>query len=192
MKKSTFLKATAVATVLLLNTSAVLAADTAKESITTKHTVGEKFEDTNITTKVKMALLIHRSTATFRTEVITTDGVVSLTGNVKNNAEKELITKLVEDVHGVKSVKNNITVVKSDSNSTALGEKLEDSLITSKVKMVLVLNRSTGALRTSVSTTDSVVTVSGVAKNSAEKELVSKVVEDVDGVKSVVNTMTVE
>jgi len=46
-------------------------------------------------------------------------------------------------------------------------------------------------LKTSVSTTEGVVTVGGVAKNEAEKSLVTKLVTDVVGVISVVNNMTI-
>jgi len=52
--------------------------------------------------------------------------------------------------------------------------------------------RSTGWLRTKVRTVDGVVTGSGVAKNAAEKSLVTKLASDVVGVLSVVNEMTVE
>lgn len=58
--------------------------------------------------------------------------------------------------------------------------------------MALAVIDSTGALRTSVTTTDSIVTVGGKAKNEAEIDLVTKVVEDIKGVKKVINTMTVE
>ena len=191
MKQSKFLKATLVASVLIVNTFPLIAAQAVSQTVTEKHSVGETLEDATITSKVKMALLIHRSTSTFRTEVITTDGVVVLNGTVQNKSEQDLITKIAEDVHGVKSVQNKMTIAKLDTKPT-MGEKLEDSVITSKVKMVLVLNRSTSASRTTVITTDSVVTVSGIAKNNAEKELVTKVVEDVEGVNKVVNNMTVE
>lgn len=192
MKQSKFLKATLVASILIVNTFPLIAAETVKESITKSiHSAGEEIEDSAITSKVKIALLIHRSTATVRTEVITKNAVVALYGTVQNDAEKELITKLVEDIHGVKAVQNKMTIAKLDTKPSVV-EKIEDSVITSKVKMALVLNRSTSASRTTVSTTDSVVTVSGIAKNNAEKELVTKVVEDVEGVNSVVNNMTVE
>ena len=101
-----------------------------------------------------------------------------------------MITKLVEDIQGVKSVENKMTILKEKTST--VGEKLDDSVITAKVKMALVIHRSTGVLRTSVTTNDAVVTVSGKALNIAEKELVSKVIEDVDGVKSVVNEMNIE
>lgn len=191
MKPSIFLKVAIVATVLVVNTFPLLAADVANEStVKLKPSVGEKLDDAVITTQVKMALLLHRSTSTFRTEVSTTNGIVVIKGSVENSAEKELITKLVEDIQGVKSVENKMTIAKEKTST--VGEKLDDSVITAKVKMALVIHRSTGVLRTSVTTNDAVVTVSGKALNIAEKELVSKVIEDVDGVKSVINEMNIE
>ena len=191
MKHSVFLKATIVATVLIAGTVPLSASEAAKETMTkSKPTVGEKLDDTAITAKVKMALLLHRSTSAIRTEVTTTNGVVAISGRAQNSAEKDLVTKLVEDVQGVKSVHNEMEIAKSDAPT--VGEELDDSAVTAKVKMALVLHRSTGALRTSVTTNDGVVTVSGKAQNDAEKELVSKVVEDIDGVKRVVNKMTIE
>jgi hyperosmotically inducible protein len=191
MKPSIFLKVAIVATVLVVNTFPLLAADVANEStVKLKPSVGEKLDDTVITTQVKMALLLHRSTSTFRTEVSTTNGIVVINGSVENSAEKELITKLVEDIQGVESVENKMTIVKEKTST--VGEKLDDSVITAKVKMALVIHRSTGVLRTSITTNDAVVTVSGKALNIAERELVSKVIEDVDGVKSVVNKMSIE
>jgi hyperosmotically inducible protein len=191
MKPSIFLKVAIVATILVVNTFPLLAADVANEStVKLKPSVGEKLDDTVITTQVKMALLLHRSTSTFRTEVSTTNGIVVINGSVENSAEKELITKLVEDIQGVESVENKMTIVKEKTST--VGEKLDDSVITAKVKMALVIHRSTGVLRTSITTNDAVVTVSGKALNIAERELVSKVIEDVDGVKSVVNKMSIE
>ena len=190
MRKTVFLKAAIVATVLIVHSFPLFAAEVAKETIIkSKPTVLEQIDDTFITSQVKMALLLHRSTSSFQTDVTTTNGVVVVEGTVQKSAQIELITKVVEDVHGVKSVQNKMTTAKE---TPTVGEKIGDSALTGKVKMALLLHRSTGALRTSVMTNDAVVTVSGKARNSAEKELVSKVVEDVDGVKSVVNTMTIE
>lgn len=190
MKQGKFFKAAIAVTVLIVNTVPLLATEVPKENTTkSKSTVGEKIDDSVITTQVKMALMKDSSTATFGTEVTTTNGMVVLNGTVQNNTEREMITKVAASVPGVKSVQNEMKVT---TETTTVGEKIEDTAITTKVKMALTLNGSTGALRTSVTTTDSVVTVSGKAKNKAEKELVSKVVEDIGGVKSVVNNMTIE
>jgi osmotically-inducible protein OsmY len=73
-------------------------------------TPGEKIDDASITAQVKMALLIHRSTSTLNTTVTTKRGVVTVGGKARNAAEKDLVAKLVRDIHGVKSVKNKMTI----------------------------------------------------------------------------------
>jgi osmotically-inducible protein OsmY len=73
-----------------------------------------------------------------------------------------------------------------------MGEKIDDASITAQVKSSLLSHRSTSALKTKVETTDGVVTLSGIAKNAAEKSLVTKLVTDVNGVSSVVNNMTID
>jgi hyperosmotically inducible protein len=57
-----------------------------------------------------MTLLYHRSTSALNTSVTTKNGVVTLTGKAKNAAEKDLAAKYVNDVNGVKSVKNQMTI----------------------------------------------------------------------------------
>ena len=57
-----------------------------------------------------MTLLYHRSTSALNTSVTTKKGVVTLGGKASNAAEKDLATKLVNDVNGVKSVKNLMTI----------------------------------------------------------------------------------
>ena len=62
MKQSKFLKATLVASVLIVNTFPLIAAETVKESITKSiHSAGEEIEDSAITSKVKIALLIRKA-----------------------------------------------------------------------------------------------------------------------------------
>ena len=73
-------------------------------------TVGEKIDDASITAQVKVTLLYHRSTSALNTSVTTRKGVVTLSGKAKNASEKDLATKFVNDVHGVKSVRNLMTV----------------------------------------------------------------------------------
>ena len=73
-------------------------------------TISEDMDDASITSQVKYALLSHRSTSALKTKVITTQGVIVITGEASSDAEKSLVTKLAEDVRGTKSVTNNMTV----------------------------------------------------------------------------------
>lgn len=75
-----------------------------------ERTVSEKIDDASITAQVKTALLAHRSTSAIKTQVVTRNGEVALTGIAQNDAEKSLVSKLVADIKGVSSVKNEMTV----------------------------------------------------------------------------------
>ena len=73
-------------------------------------TIGEKIDDASITSQVKFALLSHKATSALKTKVTTTDGVIVITGEADSDAEKSLVTKLAQDVRGVNSVSNKMTV----------------------------------------------------------------------------------
>jgi osmotically-inducible protein OsmY len=146
--------------------------------------------DAWLTTKVKTILLFHRNVSGM-TEVNTKDGIVTLKGEAINQAQKDLTTEYAKDVEGVKDVKNEMTVAKTSKKRTT-GEKIDDASITAQVKMTLLYHRSTSALKTSVTTKKGVVTLAGKAKNEAEKDLAGKIANDVKGVKSVNNQMTIE
>ena len=142
--------------------------------------------------KVKVTLLFHRSVSAGATEVDVKDGIVTLRGQVANPAQKELTTEYAKDVEGVKNVKNEMTVSKTSKKThRTAGDKIDDASIIAQVKMTLLFHRSTSALNTTVTTKRGVVTLSGKARNAAEKDLVTKLVNDVNGVKRVRNRMTI-
>jgi hyperosmotically inducible periplasmic protein len=148
--------------------------------------------DTWISMKVKSALLFHRNVSATGTEVDVKDGSVTLKGEAANQAQKELTTEYAKDVDGVKSVKNEMTVATTPPKpDQTVGEKIDDASITAQVKGSLLSHRSTSMLSTKVSTSEGVVTLGGTANNAAEKDLVTKLVTDINGVKSVVNNMTI-
>jgi hyperosmotically inducible protein len=71
----------------------------------------DKMDDASITAQVKGSLAVHRSTSAIRTEVTTRNGVVTLRGEAKNAAEKDLAAKVAKDIRGVRDVNNEIVVV---------------------------------------------------------------------------------
>ncbi len=73
-----------------------------------------------------------------------------------------------------------------------MGEDIDDASITAQVKLSLLFHGSTSAHNTKVETTEGVVTLYGKAKNAAEKDLVTKLASDINGVKGINNRMTVE
>lgn len=148
--------------------------------------------DTWIALKVRSALLFHRNVSVSKTEVDVKDGIVTLKGEASSQAQKELTTEYAKDIDNVKDVRNEMTIAKTQAApDTTIGEKIDDASITAQVKMSLLSHRSTSALKTKVETTDGAVTIGGIAKNAAEKSLVTKLVSDINGVTSVINNMTI-
>jgi hyperosmotically inducible periplasmic protein len=141
--------------------------------------------------KVKSALLFHRSVSGTKTTVSVKDGIVTLTGAASSQAQKELTEEYAKDNEGVKGVKNEMTVSTAPP-ARSVGEVIDDASITAQVKSALLTHRSTSALKTKATTREGVVTLSGEAKNQAEKDLVTKLASDIHGVKSVVNNMEVK
>jgi osmotically-inducible protein OsmY len=152
-----------------------------------------KNSDAWLITKVKTTLLFHRNVSASQTEVNAKDGHVTLRGEANSQAQRELTTEYAKDVEGVKDVINKMTVSKTSKNpGETMGEKIDDASITAQVKMALLFHRSTSILNTQVETNEGVVTLSGKARNGAEKDLAAKLVTDINGVKSVVNNMTID
>ena len=153
-----------------------------------------EYSDAWLMTKVKTSLLYHRSVSGFATGVDVKDGIVTLSGDADSQAQIDLATEYAKDIDGVKHVKNEMKVAKTPkkSDGKTMGEAVDDASITALVKSTLLLHRSTSGLNTKVETNEGVVTLTGKAKNAAEKDLAAKRVSDVSGVKKVVNNMTVD
>ena len=143
--------------------------------------------------KVKVAILFHRNVSSATTEVDVKDGIVTLRGIAASQSQKELTTEYAKDVEGIKDVKNEMTVSTTSKRAPrTVGEKIDDASISAQVKVSLLNHRSTSALNTTVKTKRGVVTVGGTARNAAEKDLVTKLITDINGVKSIRNRMTIE
>ncbi len=149
--------------------------------------------DAWIKEKVETTLALHRSVNDSQIEVSVKDGIVTLKGIANNQAKKELATAYAEDVEGVKSVKNEMTVSstwKATYNKAA--DYIDDASITAQVRYALLTHRSTSVLKTKVETKNGVVTLSGEAKSPAERTLATLLANDINGVQAVINLMTIK
>ena len=142
--------------------------------------------------KLRTQLLVRSNVSAANTTVRVKDGVVTLTGTADSMAQKELTGEYAKELDWVKSVKNDIVVNTSPAPAETVGEKIDDTSITTQVKYALFSHKSTSALKTSITTTDGVVVITGEAANDAEKSLAGKLAESIRGVKSVTNNMTVK
>ena len=118
-------------------------------------------------------------------EIKSRDGVVTLTGTVTEESHKALATETVANISGVKSVDNKLELK---------GERpaeMSDTWIMMKVKSTLLYHRSVSGLKTEVDVQDGIVTLQGEADNQAQIDLTTEYARDIEGVKKVINKMTV-
>jgi len=142
--------------------------------------------------KIKAALRFRRSLTGGVIEVDVKDGIATLRGVAASQAQKELAGDYAGSIEGIKGLRNEMTVApapKSEKRSTS--EKIDDISVGALVRMALQLHRSTSGLQVAVASKRGVVTVGGRAANAAEKDLVTRLIRDVNGVKKVKNRMTV-
>jgi osmotically-inducible protein OsmY len=113
------------------------------------------------------------------------DGAVTLTGSVSGEYHKSLAQETLTGLPGVKSVENKLEIkdVPPAVNS--------DAWVRDKVKVTLLFHRSVSAVKTEVEVKDGIATLRGEASSQAQKELTTEYAKDVEGVKDVVNEMTV-
>lgn len=74
-------------------------------------TVGETIDDATITTRVKTAMLNDPDVGGLRIDVDTFKGVVTLSGRVKSQGEKNQAIALARMVDGVAEVKDALQVI---------------------------------------------------------------------------------
>ena len=142
--------------------------------------------------KVKWALFFSRNVSAVNTEVDVTDGVVTLKGRADSQAQKDLTGEYAKGIEGVKDVKNEMTIAPVVNKPDQVKDnKIDDASITAQVKIAFLMHHSTSAFKTGVTTTSGVVTLSGNAVNGAAKDMAAKVAGDINGVKNVVNNMTI-
>jgi osmotically-inducible protein OsmY len=161
--------------------------------LATRAEVATDNADAWIGRKVNLALMFHQNVIAGKTAIEVKEGIVTLKGEASSIAQKELTSEYARDIEGVKEVKNEMSVsavpVKAERTEK---QKIDDASITAQVKTALLTHRSTSSMRTNVETRDGTVTLTGIARNAAEKSLVAKLVDDIQGVTSVKNQMTVD
>ncbi len=162
-----------------------------KNEITVKSAYPEH-SDQWMALKIRGRLLVKGNVSAKNTTVAVQDGVVTLSGTADNLAQKELTAVYAQEIDHVKSVENNLVVKDNSATRETIGERIDDASITSQVKYALLSHKSTHALKTKVITIDGVIGITGEASSNAEKSLVTKLAQDVRGVKSVSNHMTVK
>jgi len=154
-----------------------------------KTTVGTEIDDSAITTKVKSALLGDPDVKSFDIKVETRKGEVQLSGFVDTQAQMDRAIAVAKGVEGVKSVDNKMSL---KTTSTTVGEKLDDGIITTKVKAALLGDSGVKSGDIGVVTRDGEVQLSGFVDSQSQIDRATEVTQGVEGVKKVTNEMSIK
>lgn len=87
-----------------------VATDVKESASSMVESTGEYMDDSAITAKVKWAILQDPNLKTLEISVVTTDGVVSLTGAVDSQQSIDRAAAVAREIPAVKSVENHLTV----------------------------------------------------------------------------------
>ena len=160
---------------------------------TRERSLGERLDDLTIEASVKTALMLNENVRSRRIGVSSTNGRVTLTGKVGSAAEGELARKIAEDVKGVVSVESRIALEEAgeEESERSIIEKVDDVRVVAQVRAALMVNRNLDSSEIEVMSRGGVVTLSGIVRSGAEKDLAQKVTEDCRGVKGVVNELRI-
>ncbi len=157
----------------------------------------EKLSDDEIEERVEYRLETNPLTKKYNIDVESINAVVTLTGDVANEAQKEEAGRLAK-LQGVDHVDNHIKVNKdadrtlaerAQSGLTKAGVKITDTWITAKVKWLLLKDDDTRTSDITVDTTEQVVTLKGRARSEAAHVRAVELAKRTDGVKRVVDRL---
>ncbi len=151
-------------------------------------------EDIAMTNKVKSAFLLSKRLSAYEINVGAKDGVVTLTGQVPTEVDKELAANVTKDVPEVKSVDNQIQVnsgVKPSESSQREGMRVADLEIRADLNEKLVKSQSLQGQNIQASVQNRIVTLSGRVETPAQKSGAEQVARSVANVHEVVNNLEV-
>lgn len=153
----------------------------------------ETIEDGTITARVETLYTFNKHLTPFNINTSTNDGIVTLTGGVREQFQKDLAEDLARSVSGVHEVDNEIIVTPTTPPPPRRGWRraIKDSSISTAVRSRLVFHKQFRGLRLGVHTRRGVVRLSGVVPTAEDKEIVETVALHTKGVRDVINELTV-
>ena len=152
-------------------------------------TVGTDIDDTVVTASVKSALLADADVKSVDVKVETRKGEVMLSGFVDSQTQIERATAVAKTVSGVKSIDNKMALKTAD---TTVGTKVDDGIVTARVKAALLNDASIKSLDIAVVTRQGEVQLSGFVDNQGQIDKALQIAQATQDVKSVGNEMSIK
>jgi osmotically-inducible protein OsmY len=159
-------------------------------------------KDAWLTGKIEAAFLLNAHLNPLAIDTDVENGVVTLTGTVRDDIDRDLAVEVAKGLDGVVEVKSEIkldrataekTIAERQASTTKrdFGSWVDDATTTAAVKSKLIGNSNIVAAKIDVDTRDDVVTLSGEVRSGKEKELAQQIAENVSDVEDVKNNLVV-
>lgn len=159
----------------------------------------QKPTDDTLKDRVEYRLETAATVRKYDIKVAVDAGKVTLSGDVATAAQKADAARLAK-ITGVTSVENLLKVDPDEDKTLTerakaglnkAGAKIDDAWITTKVKWFMTGDDLLAGSNINVDTAKNVVTLKGTVKTQAGKARAVALAKDVDGVKSVVDQLTI-
>lgn len=151
--------------------------------------VGTEIDDTVITAAIKTALLANPEVKSLDLQVETRKGEVQLSGFVENQTQIDRATAVAKNVSGVKNIQNKMTL---KGSPVSVGNTVDDSIVTTRVKSALLNDASIKSLDIAVVTRKGEVQLSGFVDNHQQIDRAIALTRSIEGVVTVNNEMSVK
>lgn len=152
-------------------------------------TVGTEIDDSVVTTAVKSAFLADADVKSFDLKVETRKGEVQLSGFVDSQAQVDRAIVVARAVSGVKSIDNKLEL---KGAATTVGNKIDDSVVTTRVKSALLTDAAVKSFDIAVQTRKGEVQLSGFVDNQGQIDRAIEVARGAEGVSAVSNNMSIK
>lgn len=149
-------------------------------------TAGTQVDDAAITTTVKSKLTADPEVNPFNIDVDTENGVVRLSGTVKNPEARTAAESLARNTEGVRNVINDVEI-----GETTIGERVSQSGLAAKVKAKIAADPELNPFNIDVDGSGDVITLSGRVKTEAARQEAEQIARNTDGVRDVRNLLEV-
>ena len=147
-------------------------------------TAGDYVDDSTVQAKVKTALMTEDFAAGAGINIEMHKGIVQLGGWVDSADVRDTAGELAAAVEGVVEVDNQLQV---KQGKTSAGQKLDDSVITGRVKAALTGADFGDAVSINVDTYDGVVLLTGFVHGADAKAQAGELAQGVENVAEVIN-----
>jgi hyperosmotically inducible protein len=155
----------------------------------TPTTVGTEIDDGLLTARVKTALVDNIDIKSLGIKVETRKGEVMLSGFVDNQAQIDHAVTVARSIPGVQAVDNKISL---KGAPTSIGTKVDDSVITARVKTGLMADEGVKSADIAVVTHNGEVQLSGFVNNQGQIDRALELSGAVEGVTKVSNDMSIK